>query len=400
MVLSREVLDSIVSWYFASESITEGVNKKKPYIRYAGRFIMEDTAKAHEEMMERLKPDNIAALFRMEEGQQVIYLVEGMPRPGPSRPWINLVLFILTFISVLISGALYSMGTDTPSSGNIYLDVFNNLGKGLPFAISLLAILASHEFGHYLAGRYHHTTVTLPFFIPFPFSAFGTMGAFIQMKEVPRNRNHLLDIGLAGPLAGLIVAIPVLIIGLSLSKVSAIPAIIPTGQQFQIEGNSILYLFLKFITKGQLLPSPATYGALGPALYWLRYFFTGLPIPLGGSDVMLHPIAWAGWAGLLVTSLNLIPAGQLDGGHIFYVLFGSKGSRRIFPFILLALVGLGFAWNGWWIWAVLILLVGRTYAEPLDQITPLDNKRKFMAWLALIIFILVFIPVPLILIGT
>jgi hypothetical protein len=400
MVLSREVLDSVVNWYFASESITEGVNKNKPYIRYAGRFTMTDTAKAHEEMMGRLKPDNIAVLFRMEEGQQVIYLVEGMPRPGPSKPWINLVLFILTFISVLTSGALYTMGADSPSTGNIYLDVFNNLGKGLPFAISLLAILASHEFGHYLAGRYHHTIVTLPFFIPFPFSAFGTMGAFIQMKEVPRNRNHLLDIGIAGPLAGLIVAIPVLILGLSLSKVSAIPAIIPTGQQLQIEGNSILYLFLKFITKGQLLPAPVTYGGLNPAIFWLRYFFTGLPAPLGGSDVMLHPIAWAGWAGLLVTSLNLIPAGQLDGGHIFYVLFGTKGSRRIFPFILLALVGLGFAWNGWWIWVVLILLVGRTYAEPLDQITPLDNKRKLLAWMALLIFILVFIPVPLILLGT
>jgi membrane-associated protease RseP (regulator of RpoE activity) len=166
----------------------------------------------------------------------------------------------------------------------------------------------------------------------------------------------------------------------------------PLGQLF--EGNSILYLLLKLIVKGELLPQPATYAGMSPILYWIRYFFTGSPLPAGGTDLLFNPIVWAGWTGLLVTSLNLIPAGQLDGGHIMYVLIGKK-TVRLLPFILAALILLGFAWNGWWLWALLIFLLGRIHAEPLDQITPLDPKRKAMAVLGVIMFFLVFIPVPL-----
>ena len=167
----------------------------------------------------------------------------------------------------------------------------------------------------------------------------------------------------------------------------------------QSEGNSITYLLLKFATFGKWLPEPVDYGNLSPTLYWLKYFFTGKPLPLGALDVMIHPVAWAGWAGLLVTSLNLLPAGQLDGGHIFQLLFGKKLARRILPVILVALVGLGFAWSGWWLWAGLVFLLGRVYAEPMDEITPLDTPRKALGVLALIIFILTFIPVPLAIIS-
>ncbi len=162
-----------------------------------------------------------------------------------------------------------------------------------------------------------------------------------------------------------------------------------------MEGNSLTYLILKYIHFGQVLPQPASFGDINPLLYWLRYFFTGQPFPFGGLDVMIHPVAWAGWAGLLVTSLNLIPAGQLDGGHIFQLLFGTKWSRRILPFILAALVGLGFVWSGWWLWAGLVFFFGRVYAEPLDQITQLDPARKWLGAIAMVIFILTFIPVPL-----
>ena len=204
----------------------------------------------------------------------------------------------------------------------------------MPFAISLLAILGAHEFAHYLAGRSHRTHVTLPYFIPFPFSPFGTMGAFIQLKEPPKNKRVLLDIGIAGPLAGLVVAIPVLLYGLSLSRLQPITS--SSGQIFTLEGNSLLYLLAKFIMFGKLLPAPASYGDLSPILYWVRYFFTSHPLPIGGMDVIIHPIAWAGWAGLLVTALNLIPAGQLDGGHVMYVLLG-KRVRMLWPVILLVL---------------------------------------------------------------
>jgi len=143
---------------------------------------------------------------------------------------------------------------------------------------------------------------------------------------------------------------------------------------------------------------PASYGGMMPLLYWLRYFFTGSPVPLGGIDVQIHSVAWAGWAGLFVTAINLIPAGQLDGGHILYVLFGKEKAKRIFPFILGALLILGFFWRIWWIWAALILFMGRRFAEPLDMITPVDRKRKLLGGLVLVIFILLFTPVPLIII--
>jgi membrane-associated protease RseP (regulator of RpoE activity) len=226
-----------------------------------------------------------------------------------------------------------------------------------------------------------------------PFSPFGTMGAFINMKEHPKNRRQLLDIGIAGPLSGLIVAIPVLLLGLSLSTVSSLPQAMPPGSM--MEGNSLLYLLSKFAVFGQFLPAPETYGGMNPILYWVRYFFTGTPFPFGGLDVQLHPVAFAGWAGILITGLNLIPAGQLDGGHMLYVLFGRRTAQRILPFILVALVGLGFVWSGWWLWAMIIFILGRVYAEPLDQITPLDGRRRFMAGLALILFVLTFTPVPL-----
>ncbi len=220
--------------------------------------------------------------------------------------------------------------------------------------------------------------------------SFGTLGAFIRLNEPPKNKRVLLDIGIAGPLAGLVVAIPVLLIGLSLSQVEPIPS----GQGLLLEGNSVLYLLAKYAVFGQWLPAPASYGGTPELLYWIRYYFTGLPAPVGGTDVFIHSVAWAGWAGLLVTALNLIPAGQLDGGHLIFTLWGRR-SRALLPFILGALAILGVVWSGWWLWAFLIFSLGRTYAEPLDQITALDPRRKAIAIFGLIVFFLVFTPVPL-----
>ncbi|MCP4418636.1 MAG: site-2 protease family protein, partial [Chloroflexi bacterium] len=185
--------------------------------------------------------------------------------------------------------------------------VRSSLGGALAFAVSLLAILLAHEFGHYLAGRYHKTAVTLPYFLPLPVWPFGTLGAFIQLKEAPKNKRILHDIGVAGPLAGLVVAIPVLLWGLKLSDIGELPLFILDGEFFSLEGNSILYLLAKYAVFGEWLPSPANYGLLSPFEHWVRFFFTGHPLPLGGRDVLIHPVAFAGWGGLLVTSLNLIP---------------------------------------------------------------------------------------------
>ncbi|MGD2253739.1 MAG: site-2 protease family protein, partial [Anaerolineales bacterium] len=150
----------------------------------------------------------------------------------------------------------------------------------------------------------------------------------------------------------------------------------------------------KYLTKGELLPAPVSYGGLHPLLYWARYLFLGQPVPYGGRDVMLHPVAWAGWAGLLITAVNLIPVGQLDGGHILHARLGRRAAS-LRPFILVAMVGLGFVWSGWWLWAALLLFVGRSTSQPLNGILPLDRRRKALAVLGLIVFILVFTPVPL-----
>jgi len=393
LATETEPYTQLVNRVLSIEDITVGNGKQNFAVRYRGR-LRGDSAEAYDRLAADLRPLNITPLFRKDEGRHSILLLDGTINPKPSNPWVNVVMFLLTLFSVLFAGAIYSYDGPMPAgTGAALLTLLRNLGTGIPFAVSMLAILLAHEFGHYLAGRYHRTYVTLPYFIPFPLSPFGTMGAFIQLKEPPKNKRILLDIGIAGPLAGLVVAIPVLILGLWLSPVH--PIQLNPGTVFQLEGNSILYLLSKFLVFGQLLPAPESYGGLSPAVYWLRYFFTSQPLPIGGMDVMLHPVAWAGWAGLLVTALNLIPAGQLDGGHVIYVLLG-KRARLLLPFILVGLGLLGLVWSGWWLWAIIIFFLGRVHAEPLDQITTLDSPRKWVAALGLIIFILVFTPVPLV----
>ncbi len=387
----------LVAQVMKIEEVTIGDEAKQGYIaRYRGQ-IYGDSAMAYDQLAEQLRLSKVTPLFRKDREQHYVLLVTSLPAPNRSNPYINLAMFGLTVFSVFLVGAAYVYQGPVSSFSDLYLRSIQTLPQGWPFAVSLLAILLAHEFGHYLAGRYHGVHVTLPYFLPLPLpTSFGTLGAFIQLKEAPKNRRILMDIGIAGPLAGLVVAIPVLFIGLSLSKVSPINLL--PGQGVQLEGNSVLYLFMKYVVFGRLLPEPSSYGNLPAVLYWFRYFFTGQPFPIGGLDVMLHPVAWAGWAGLLVTALNLIPAGQLDGGHLLYVLLGRRAAALL-PVILIGMVGLGLIWPGWWLWAFLIFLFGRFHAEPLDQITPLDPGRKALAVLGLVVFILVFTPVPLLMIG-
>lgn len=393
---TQETIDALVRRILRVDDVTLGAPKQNYLIRYRGQIYNEDTAAAYDQLAEYLKPYALMPLFRLEGKRHVVLIMPRLAQPKPSNPKVNLLLFILTLLSVLISGALYGLQEPLPAD---WLEAAWALVKsGLPFAITMIVVLGAHEFGHYLAGRFHGVHVTLPYFIPMPLSPFGTMGAFINMKEPPKNRRQLLDIGLAGPIAGVVVAIPALLIGLYQSTLNPLPAG-PQANGFSLEGNSVLYLALKYIVYGKLLPAPPDFGGLSPVLFWLRYFFTGQPIPYGGMDVLIGPVAFAAWAGLLVTGLNLIPAGQLDGGHLLYVLFGRETSRKIFPFVLAGMVALGFFWSGWWLWALLLFfLFGRSYAEPLDQITPLDTRRKVFGAVGLVLFFLTFTPVPLLLI--
>jgi membrane-associated protease RseP (regulator of RpoE activity) len=384
----------LVKQVFRIQEVTWGNEKQNFLVRYRGDLLL-DSQEAYKKLSNGLQTFDVTPLFRVEGGSETIILLKGIVRPKPSNPWINLILFIFTGISVIFAGTFFEyQGPFTSDLNQVLPFLLPAFYRGLAFAASLLAILLAHEFGHYLAARYHRSAVTLPYFIPFPFSPFGTMGAFIQLKEPPKNKRILLDIGIAGPLAGLVVAIPLLFLGLYLSQLDNLPLLLSQGQAISLEGNSLLYLFMKFIVFGKWLPAPANLGGTIPVIYWLRYFFTGQPIPYGATDVMLHPVAWAGWAGLLITALNLIPAGQLDGGHILFSLFGRK-ARIVLPFVLVALIILGTVWSGWWLWAFLIFVLGRTHAEPLDQITPLNSQRKALAIFGLVVFILVFTPIPL-----
>ncbi len=390
--IEYDTIDRMVKQVFQVEDLTLGTLQQDFIVRYRGRLTIEDSAGAYDQLTAKLEPMSLVPLFREEDKKHIILIQKSIPTKRMAKPWVNLLLFILTVISVLIAYGLSNI-EKMPSSPLQAIGLI--LQTSWPYAVSLLGILGVHEFGHYLAGRAHGEKVTLPFFIPMPFTSLGTMGAFINMKEAPKNRRVLMDIAVAGPLAGYIVSLVVVMIGLSLSHLDRIPTVLAAGQGFQIEGNSITYLLLKYLRFGQLLPQPLDYDGLNSILYWLKYFFTGKPFPLGGLDVMIHPVAWAGWVGLLVTSLNLIPAGQLDGGHVFYLLFGKKTAKKVLPVIIVILAGMGFLWSGWWLWAGLIFFFGQFYAEPRDQITQLDRPRKILGIITLILFFLTFTPIPL-----
>jgi membrane-associated protease RseP (regulator of RpoE activity) len=369
-----------------------------PYLaRFRGKLKL-DSHQAYEKLAPQFANEGASILLRGQGGSHTLLAIDEIPQPGPGRIWLNIVLFAATFVAVLLVGLNYGAG---------YLGLDPNLEAGeltrraLPlaalYAVSLLGILLAHEFGHYLAGRYHNTAVSLPFFIPLPIqgSLLGTMGAFIQLKTPPKNRRVLLDIGMAGPLAGLLVALPVLLIGLALSDVGTLPSTAREAAGSIQEGNSILYLGLKYLVHGELLPAPASLGDADPILYWGRYLLTGEPAPFGGRDVQLHPMAFAGWAGFLVTGLNLIPAGQLDGGHGLFSLLGRNASRLWLPIVVvLGLMGL-LIWEGWLIFTGLVFFFGRAHATPLDDVTELDPARKAVAILGLVLFVLLFTPVPI-----
>jgi membrane-associated protease RseP (regulator of RpoE activity) len=335
---------------------------------FEGRLIGDSEA-AYSQLDDLLRPMNMIPVFRQRDNQHIIHIVSGRVTPTPRNPWINIILFVITVFSVLVLGTTIAIAevsyTNPFRASQMANNFFMELWRGLPYAVSILLILGSHELGHYFAARRHKIAVTLPYFIPAPFISFlGTFGAFIQLREPMRNRKVLLDIGAAGPLTGLVFAIPIVFIGLATSRVGPIT---PGGM---LEGNSILYALAKIIVFGRFLPD-------------------------GQVDVYMNQLAMAGWAGLLVTALNLIPLGQLDGGHILYSLIGERARRLYIPLIISAVL-LAFLNQAWVLWVVLLLLFGRTYAAPLDMITPLDTRRRWIGILALALFVVIFVPEPLV----
>jgi len=401
-----EVLNSQVSKIFRIEDVTLG-NPKEWIARYRGTFLTEDTIAAYDQLANAVRGYDLVPLFREDDGDKKIIFLAPTPQARKFSPRIavNIILFILTIFSVMLTGVnVPASAIPADGSGSISL-IFRYILTGWPFALSMVGILFAHEMGHYIACRYYKVPATLPFFIPAPFlSPLGTLGAFIMMRGVPKNKRILFDVGIAGPLAGLVVAIPVLFYGLSISHLGPIGSV-SQGNGF-LEGNSLFYLFSKYLMFGKWLPEPANMGGLSPLVYWVKYFLTGHPIPFNGLDVQIDNVAFAGWAGLLVTAINLFPLGTLDGGHVAYGLFGDK-AKKIFPVMIGLLIALmvlpalltlnPLAINSsWLLWLLILFWLGNVRAQPLDDISPLDPKRRALGFFILIMFVLLFTPVPLV----
>jgi membrane-associated protease RseP (regulator of RpoE activity) len=288
-------------------------------------------------------------------------------RSLPAKWPLNLLLFVLTVLTTTWAGAYWN-GIDpfelAAQPGGGVRALLAAMGSGLPFALSLLTILTCHEFGHYFAARRYGLDTTLPFYIPIPpfLSPIGTLGAVIKLKTALYNRRILMDVGAAGPLAGAVVALPILAYGILHAPIAPVTA----GPAY-VFNEPLLFKALEKLLRPDMPPH---------------------------GDIVATSTVLAGWIGLFVTALNLLPVGQLDGGHVVYALLG-RGQHVVGLATVLGLAGLGWLWNGWWMWVLLILFFVRVKHPPvLDLDLPLDRKRKAIGWITMVLFLLCIHPVP------
>ena len=359
----REVVGEV--FFIENESPGDQVTlDPRVTVTYTGR-LLTGSESAYNQLDDAFTALDHVPILAESHGRQIITALKGRFKPTPHDWRINAVLLIATVLSLLYVGASGDLGILTSPL---------KILAGWPYALGVMLILGTHELGHYFAARHHKADVSLPFFIPMPLpGSLGTMGAFIQLREPLRNRKVLLDIGVAGPLAGLVMALPVLLIGLKTSPVLSSPILSvfmlkATSASYVLEGNSVVYALAKLIVFGRFYPD-------------------------GMRDVFINQLASAGWTGLLVTGLNLLPIGQLDGGHTLYSLIGDRARVLFFP-VLVIMALLATLYTGWTLWLFLLFFFGRMYATPLDNITPLNPRRKVIAIISLVLFFLVFMPIP------
>lgn len=296
------------------------------------------------------------------------------PSKFNDRIWLHVLLLVLTLVTTTLAGAEhwlsfrqdFLIGTARPPLTELIL-------QGFWYSGTILAILGCHELGHYFACRYYDVDASLPFFLPVPLFLTGTLGAFIRIREPIPSKRMLFDIGFAGPIAGFIVAIPALFVGLWLSNIQ--PELVPANLPPNVIGYSL----------GEPL--------LFKAVAWLVW--GGVP---DGYSINLHPTAFAAWFGLLATALNLFPIGQLDGGHVSYAVLGRKSSHVTLAMILCAVVLTYFSIS-WLVWTVvtlaMLLAFGRHHPRTFDEDVPLDPARRFLALVALAMLIVCFTRAPI-----
>ena len=298
-----------------------------------------------------------------ENDVRVVVLPGAQNAKAAERPkWaLHGLLFIATLATTTWAGALHA--------GVNLLQQPERFAVGLPYSLGLLLILGSHELGHYFTAKAHGIRVTPPYFIPVPF-ALGTFGAFIKIKSLTPNRRALFDVAVAGPLTGLVFAIPALLIGLRFSEV--IPGSAPSGlgDAGVNIGSSVLLAGLAKLSLGASA--------------------------LEGSHLLLHPLAFAGWLGLIVTALNLLPIGQLDGGHLSHALFGSRGAHGISLVAMTSLFLLAlFVWPGLMFWALIVFFIAGTRDAPAaNDLTPVGPSRKALGYSTFLLLLLIIVPVP------
>jgi membrane-associated protease RseP (regulator of RpoE activity) len=285
------------------------------------------------------------------------------------RVWLHSLLFLLTIVTTTLVGADQYAGflADFKQPGPLPMTVSGLLLRGLWYSGTILAILGCHELGHYFACRYYDVDASLPYFLPVPISITGTLGAFIRIREPIPQKRMLFDIGIAGPIAGFLVAVPALFFGVAMSHVVKIPE--------------------NFV--GLELGEPLLFKAVS----WLLW--GSMP---NGYSLNLHPMAFASWFGLLATALNLFPIGQLDGGHISYAVLGPRSTVVTFVMLGVAMALTSFS-ASWIVWTgllmVMLFMVGPRHPRVFDEEEPLDRARLVLALCAVVIFILCFTPAPI-----
>lgn len=335
-------------------------------LAFGGRLRLPAAA-ALDVLRPRLEAQGYTPFLREERGTAWVYALPRAEVTGQANPLVNLGLFLATVVTTVLAGALAPIGNLAFSE---LVSSPGRLLEGLPFSAALLGILGVHELGHYALGRRHGMPISLPYFIPVPPPFLvGTLGAVIRLRGPVRDRRALFDMAVAGPLAGLVLALPLYAFGLHLSSIRLLPPASEGGGEFML-GFAILPALL-----AQLV-----FGALPP-----------------GHVIDLHPIAVAGWFGFFVTALNLIPAGQLDGGHLVYALFGRRHALISKLAVAgLMLIGLAFGSPTWLIWAAMIVaLMGFHHGPTMDDITPLNAPRRMLGVFALALIFALLPPVPL-----
>jgi len=324
--------------------------------------IDEDTL---EEKFESLRltllEKNYIPMIRSEHGEYILYIIKKPQVKKHWSVWVNVALLIATVFTTTLAGTLQWVDIDRVDWLNML--TFHYLWQGFVFfSVPLMLILGVHEMGHYYASKKHQVDASLPYFIPLPPPfLLGTFGALISTREPIPDRKALLDIGIAGPLCGFLIAIPVSLIGFLLMQQQPLPT--------PVEGTTV------FLNPPLLL-------------FWMQNLFS-----LSGNYT-IHPTLFAGWVGIFLTAVNLLPAGQLDGGHVARAVLKDK-HKYLSWIVIFVLATLSFFYTGWLMFAIIILLfIGTQHQPPLNEITPLDTRRKLLGLLILIIFILSFAPIP------